>query len=364
MSTLFLFRFLRDKGYKFSMVNDREFQMSRAVLASKRKELKGKGKGNRPYAAEAISHDELQILKEKGVIGTKSPKQLLNYVWLNNSTLYGIRGGTEAHALRWGDILLKKTETGREYLEYNERLTKTRTGQKRNDQRAFHPKQFAHDSELNCPVFAYKEFKKHRPAEMCIPEAPFYIAVNHNRKENADVWYKCQPVGEGTLRGFMKSMAERAELPGRKTNHSARKTTCTKLLHSGVAPTVIQQLTGHRNVQSVNNYATASIEQQQQMSDILSDRPQTENFKKQTSKELALNYHKNQQQQLIPESGIHTSLMNTQHIFTAESTSSHSSDTSQLFANSRFLNCQITVNVSRSPTQKRRRIRVIESDSE
>ena len=60
----------------------------------------------------------------------------------------------------------------------------------------------------------------------------------------------------------MKNMAIKANLPGRKTNHSARKSTCTRLLHAGVAPTTIQQLTGHRNVQSVNNYAVASVEMQ------------------------------------------------------------------------------------------------------
>ncbi|KAH3798915.1 hypothetical protein DPMN_152519 [Dreissena polymorpha] len=50
-------------------------------------------------------------------------------------------------------------------------------------------------------------------------------------------------------------MAERGDLTGRKTNHSARKTTCTTLLHNKVAPSTIQQLTGHKIVQSVNNYA-------------------------------------------------------------------------------------------------------------
>ena len=41
-------------------------------------------------------------------------------------------------------------------------------------------------------------------------------------------WYKRQPLGENTLRAIMKNMAKRADLPGRKTNHSARKSTCTK----------------------------------------------------------------------------------------------------------------------------------------
>ncbi|WAR06441.1 hypothetical protein MAR_021810, partial [Mya arenaria] len=142
------------------------------------------------------------------------------------------------------DTKLKKTETGREYLVYNERRTKSRTGQKRNDLRLFKPKQFAHDSNDTCPVFACKGFSERRSNEIYNSESPFNLGVNK------------------TAGGLMKSMAGKANITGKKTNHSVRKTTCTKLLHSGVAPTVIKQLTGPKNVQRINNYAVASLKQQ------------------------------------------------------------------------------------------------------
>ena len=71
----------------------------------------------------------------------------------------------------------------------------------------------------------------------------------------------------------MKNMAKQADLPSRKTNHSAQNSTCTKLLHAGLHPTTIQQLKGHRNVQSINNYAVASNEMQKKMSNILCNQP-------------------------------------------------------------------------------------------
>ena len=67
----------------------------------------------------------------------------------------------------------------------------------------------------------------------------------------------------------MKRMAAATALPGKKTNHSVRKTMCTNLLHAGVALTNIIQLSGHKNVASLSNYATASRSQQQAMCDIL-----------------------------------------------------------------------------------------------
>ena len=56
----------------------------------------------------------------------------------------------------------------------------------------------------------------------------------------------------------------------RLTNHSARKTVIQKLNDNNIPPTHIMQLSGQRNVQSVNNYSTVSNEQQKNMSLILS----------------------------------------------------------------------------------------------
>lgn len=69
----------------------------------------------------------------------------------------------------------------------------------------------------------------------------------------------------------MKTMAEKASLSGRKVNHSTRKTVVTHLIDSNVAPTTVMQLTGHKNVQSVNNYNSASEKTQMEMSHAMSD---------------------------------------------------------------------------------------------
>lgn len=342
-------------------------------MAAKRKELKEKGKGNRPNAAEPVSSNEQAILRDSGVIGTESPEALLNTMWLNNCMLYGIRGGTESRNLRWGDIKLKATDSGREYLEYNERITKTRTAENNSEQRAFPPKQFAHSTPETCPVYAYKCFAEHRPQQMLTPDAPFYLAINHGRKPGSTVWYKNAPMGENSLRGLMKKMAAQGNLTGRKTNHSARKTTCTKLLHHGIAPTTIQQLSGHKNVQSVNNYAKASLEMQEAMSDILSENPNP--IRPTTSKNLTL----------VPVSSTPSTAsinrsntdgpgpLNIQNNTLSMTCNKSENPETQfglgLFNNAKMHSCTITINNyqtprSPSPVPKRRRIAIIDSDSE
>ena len=73
-------------------------------------------------------------------------------------------------------------------------------------------------------------------------------------------WCKVQPMGVNKLNKIMKDMTQAAGIPG-KTNDSGRKPLVQKLQESGVPPNQIIQITGHKNLQSVNNYS--SLREQQ-----------------------------------------------------------------------------------------------------
>ncbi|CAC5369142.1 unnamed protein product [Mytilus coruscus] len=140
--------------------------------------------------------------------------------------------------LRWGDIELKQRE---EFLLYTERATKTRTGQS-NDSRPFQPKMFADPENPRCPVHAYKVFKDNRLAEMLKSESPFYIGVARSSKDQFDKWFINQAMGKNTIGSIVKKMCEEAGI------------------------------TGHKNVNSINSYSTASEQQQQkEMSSIITN---------------------------------------------------------------------------------------------
>ena len=117
-----------------------------------------------------------------------------------------------------------------------------------------------------CPVKAYKLFKDKRPDEMRNADTPFYIGIGKN-----DKWFINQAMGKNTIAKLVKTMCDAAELPGKKSNHSLRRTAITTLVHAGVEPTVVQQLSGHKSIQSINNYSTASVNQQKNMSGIITE---------------------------------------------------------------------------------------------
>ena len=88
-----------------------------------------------------------------------------------------------------------------------------------------------------------------------------------NRKK----WYKTGAMGKNKLGDLMKDIAKEVGLEGKFCNHTVRTTLVTNLLQSGVPPTLIKDITGHKNIQSISNYASASKAQIKKMNDILLD---------------------------------------------------------------------------------------------
>ena len=101
---------------------------------------------------------------------------------------------------------------------------------------------------------------------MCEVDSPFYLAINWRHSE-ASYWYKAQPLGKHMINAAMQTLAAHANLSGRKTNHSARKTSVKMLCRNNLPDSMVMQLTGHH---SLNAYKKPSLEQQEEMSHLLS----------------------------------------------------------------------------------------------
>lgn len=168
--------------------------------------------------------------------------------------------------MTWGDLYYDPTE---DCLAFRERQTKTRTGST-TEIRPMVPKAFRNkENPDRCPVALYLEFKKRRPQPMLEDEAPFYLAINYKRQPFSEIWYKCAPMGSNVIGNFMKDMAKKVGLSGRKTNHSVRKMAITQLLHAGYTPTHIKAISGHKNEASIANYAVPSKVQHREMGEVL-----------------------------------------------------------------------------------------------
>ena len=121
-------RYLKDNKYPTSIITHRLFNHSRTVLSSKQKQLKKMGKGNKPNESATFTDDDKEILYAQKQLGMHSPMAIINTLWLFFTIHFGMRGVQEHVDLQWGDVQLHEDNTGAEYLEFNERQTKTRTG--------------------------------------------------------------------------------------------------------------------------------------------------------------------------------------------------------------------------------------------
>ncbi|KAL9953741.1 hypothetical protein ACROYT_G041203 [Oculina patagonica] len=102
------------------------------------------------------------------------------------------------------------------------------------------------------------------------PESPFYLAIKHKRKPSDAVWYMNAPLGKNSIGQFLKTAAKRTGLQGNVTNHAVRKTSIGRLLDADVPPNYVAQLSGHKNLKSLDSYKSASLTHQRKMSLVLS----------------------------------------------------------------------------------------------
>ena len=119
-------------------------------------------------------------------------------------------------------------------------------------------------------------FVSHRPIEANDGNFPFYLTIRPTNAGN--IWYFPRPLGKNKLGEFLSKAAPFVNLENlhnkksrsKVSNHSARKTSITNLLNSNIHPLHVSQLSGHKNIESLNSYHTASKSQQKRMSQVLS----------------------------------------------------------------------------------------------
>ncbi|XP_078427224.1 uncharacterized protein KIAA1958 isoform X1 [Cetorhinus maximus] len=220
-------RYLKEYKYGFSITRDKEFRRSQEALKQKQLELRGKGKGNKPHKSMKLTFADELILRKRGLLSRYNPEGLLNLVWLNNTKAFGHCAGFHSSTLKWGDIRLHVTETGLEYLEWEIIDSSDAQGKSRRAGTECRIYATPH-SPQTCPVQDYKEYAQRRPPAMRYEDAPFYLSIKPVCNLAALYWYNSQSLGKNKLSKMVKTMCEKGNIPGRKTNFSVYQS-CSSL---------------------------------------------------------------------------------------------------------------------------------------
>ena len=83
------------------------------------------------------------------------------------------------------------------------------------------------------------------------------------------------PLRKKEIGKFLLKAAKAANLSGNISNDSVRKTCISRLINAGVPENYVAQLSGHKNLKSLDSYKSASASDQRKMSLTLSHCPTT-----------------------------------------------------------------------------------------
>ena len=111
---------------------------------------------------------------------------------------------------------------------------------------------------------------RRRPDAMKDPEAPFFLAINHKRNPKNSVGYQKSAMGKNEIGKFLSNAAKNAGIEGNITNHSVRKTCVSRLMDAVIPSNYVAQLSGHKNLKSLDSYKAASQVHQRKLSHALS----------------------------------------------------------------------------------------------
>lgn len=273
--------------------SDSEFHDFKRSLDAEMKRLQGKGIGSSKRQAEILTREEEDKLWREGLLGDTTPQQLLDTLIFYNGLYFALRSGREHRQLRLHpcQIQLIEIDGERSYLKYTEDTSKNRPGGLKG--RKMKPKvviQYSNsDNPEKCIVRLFKKY-----TSLCPDEATALYLQPANKPTDAK-WYTSKPLGHNTLSKTISRLCKSAGIEGFKTNHSLRATAATRLYELGVDEQMVMERTGHRSLEGVRSYKRTTSKQQQDVSDLLSNKI----VEKPTNQQLQMPPH-HQQQQMPP----------------------------------------------------------------
>ena len=120
-------RHLRKNNYGFSVLKRQGISRSTRYFKEETKTAEIHRERNRPNAADPLSDEDIDTFYSSKVLGIHSPRALLNTLWMNNCTFFGMRPGKEQRDLCWGDLQLKTDSDGNLTLKDKQKRVPAKT---------------------------------------------------------------------------------------------------------------------------------------------------------------------------------------------------------------------------------------------
>ena len=272
-----LLRYMRDSNPdvpNFLDKKDRRFSVLHKSLDKIFRDLRTNNIGTTVKHAEIFTAKEEDMLWEKEVLGTHSPKALLNAVFYFNGKNFCLRGGEEHRCLALSQICRQQNPDSYVYTELGSKNHKG-TFTERNIPNKVVPIFSSRDLGDRCHVHILDMYYSKLPKEAFERDIFYLRPLPVCPKDPNAPWFMMTPIGRNELGKMVKSMCMAAGIEGNKTNHSLRATAASQLFVANVPEKVIAERTGHRSVTALRVYEHTTGTQHQIVSDILGSKRST-----------------------------------------------------------------------------------------
>ncbi|XP_076107936.1 uncharacterized protein KIAA1958-like isoform X3 [Mytilus galloprovincialis] len=262
-------RYLKENDRFFDIITDPEFTRANDNFTSLLRKTREEGKGTVTHH-EAISLEDLRMLYEHPLVfNTSTPQGLLNKTIFETILYFCRRGQENLSQLKVDEFKVDSDQKGQMYVrKLTTELTKNHQGTT-NEPEGSGGMMYATGTD-RCPVKSFvKYLKKHNNASNRL-----FLHPKNSFSEQDDMWFRNEPIGQNTIKVFMKNLSKSAKLSREYTNHCIRSTCITLLDYSGFQSRHIKTISGHRNEASLSSYCydtSVSLSQEKTVSTFTSD---------------------------------------------------------------------------------------------
>ena len=246
-----LYRWFIAEPFGFNIIKDTEFYHANAILkAMARKYLENGGTKKHFHMIEKKDMEKLNMYFDRS-----SPDILQEEIYFSIEYYLGLRGREWIKGLKRNQIQIETDSRNRKYVTIEGIDSIQKNDQPKID--ASHSSQSVKEGRLysfdipeRCPVRAFELFLEKLPDDC----DRLFFKSNRNWV-NTSKWYNSKlPMGVNTIGGLMKRISMSAGLSKVYTSHCIRPTVVTNMFNQGMRVEDIQNITGHKNKDSVKRY--------------------------------------------------------------------------------------------------------------
>ncbi|KAM6331623.1 uncharacterized protein KIAA1958 homolog isoform 2-T2 [Alca torda] len=205
-------RYLKDHSYEYSVVKGLEFRASQEALKLKQQHLSQKEREGEWSILENLTDEDVENLRKKGILSKTHPQGFLHLMFTNAIRGFGASTHSQSRGLYWGQLVLRKEEGEREYLEWKDDLS-TEVNVEESGPRLFAKP----DSPDSCPVADYKEYARRRPLDMLHDYDPLYLSPKPLCSIWDQVWYSRKSLTKAKMEKIMKVIIQQVKESGKKS---------------------------------------------------------------------------------------------------------------------------------------------------